>query len=183
MATSLTPELPPPLPSEPRIALIVAVANNGVIGDNNSLPWHLPEDLRHFRKLTMGKPVIMGRKTWESLGKPLPGRRNIVISRETAYAAEGADVCASLEAALALAAELARAACVDEIMVIGGEAIYRAALPQVQRIYLTQVDLSPLGDAVFPRLNPDEWQQLQCETLSSAPVAAQVKVFERHLKV
>lgn len=150
----------------PRLSLIVAASRNGVIGRESALPWHLPEDLRHFKALTLGKPVIMGRLTWESIGRPLPGRPNIVISRNTDYQAPGAEVVPDLEAALARAAGLVDAT--DEIMIIGGAQIYRVALPLVGRVYRTRVDLEVEGDAFFPELDPAEWCLLTSSSQHSA---------------
>lgn len=116
----------------------------GVIGRDGGLPWHLPEDLKRFRAITMGSPIIMGRRTWESIGRPLPGRRNIVVTTTAGYEAPGCEIAGSLEAALALAAEAATA------FVIGGVALYRAALPHTRRIYLTEVHAKVVGDTVFP---------------------------------
>jgi dihydrofolate reductase len=140
--------------SEPVIALIVAVAENGVIGRDGKLPWRIPEDMKWFRERTAGRPMIMGRKTWESFPKrPLPGRTNIVITRDASYKAEGAAVVTSLEAAL----DVARGEAPKEIIVIGGAEIYRAALPLAGRIYLTSVHGESAGDTHFPALNRDEW--------------------------
>ncbi|HLS97972.1 MAG: dihydrofolate reductase [Porticoccaceae bacterium] len=140
-----------------RIALIAAVAANGVIGSDNRLPWHLPEDLREFKRVTLGKPVIMGRKTFESIGRPLPGRTNIVLSRQPGWRAEGVLVAADLASAL----DLARGVAADgEVMVIGGEQIYRQALPLAERLYLTFVDLAVAGDARFPELDSTQWREL-----------------------
>ncbi len=139
------------------IALIVARARNGVIGQNNQLPWRLPEDLRYFKRITLGKPVIMGRNTWESLGKPLPGRDNIVITRNNSFYAHGATVVNDMETALLLADSLAAASGAEEIMVIGGAQIYAEALPYVTRAYVTEVDADIDGDAFFPALDPAEW--------------------------
>jgi dihydrofolate reductase len=140
--------------SEPVIALIVAVAENGVIGRDGKLPWRIPEDMKWFRERTAGRPMIMGRKTWESFPKrPLPGRTNIVITRDASYKAEGAVVVTSLEAAL----DVARGEAPKEIIVIGGAEIYRAALPLAGRIYLTSVHGESAGDTHFPALNRDEW--------------------------
>ena len=146
-----------------RLALIVAVAENGVIGKNNALPWRLPEDLRHFKRVTLGKPVIMGRKTFESIGKPLPGRTNIVITRNAAYQAAGVSVVLSLAAALALAQAVAAQDGAEEVMVIGGAEIYRAALPQADQLYLTEVQASVAGDAVLPDMNWDQWLEVSRE--------------------
>ena len=116
------------------VSLVVAMAENRVIGRDGGLPWHIPGDLKLFKKTTMGKPIVMGRKSWESLGRPLPGRPNSVITRDRNYRAEGAHVADGLQAALALAEELARQSAVDEIMVIGGAEIYRLALPIADRL-------------------------------------------------
>ena len=139
------------------ISLIAAVARNRVIGKDNRLLWHLPEDLRHFRALTHGKPVIMGRKTWESLRpafRPLPGRLNIVVSRDPAYAAPGATLAASLEEALA------KVGAAEEAFVIGGADLYRQALPLAERVYLTEIDADFAGDAHFPELPAGEWMEI-----------------------
>jgi dihydrofolate reductase len=149
------------------IALIVARARNGVIGRDNTMPWHLPEDLRYFKRVTLGKPVIMGRNTWESLGKPLPGRDNIVITRNENFYAHGATVVNDLETALLLADSLADARGVDEIMLIGGAQIYAAALPQVTRAYVTEIDADIDGDTFFPTLNAEKWQEVARENFSS----------------
>lgn len=145
-------------PRRPRVSLIAAVAANGVIGDNNALPWRLPEDLRRFKALTLGHPVIMGRKTFESIGRPLPGRRNIVISRNREYAAAGCEVAASLEAAL----EACRNGS-DEVFIIGGAQIYAEALPLAQRLYMTEVHCAFEGDAHFPAFDRREWNEIQRE--------------------
>ena len=140
-------------------AHIVAAARNGVIGVDNQLPWRLPVDLKRFKALTMGKPIVMGRKTWESIGRPLPGRANIVISRDRSFQAEGARVFAEISAALACAEEEARSAGVDEVFVIGGETIYRQTLDCVQRVYLTEVDVELAGDAYYPPLKGAAWRE------------------------
>lgn len=139
------------------ISLIAVTARNRAIGKDNALLWQLPEDLRHFREITRGKPVIMGRKTWESLPaafRPLPGRRNIVVSRNAAYVAAGAELAATLDAAVRLCADA------DEAFVIGGEQIYRQALPLADRLYLTEVDADADADAFFPELAPTDWQEV-----------------------
>jgi dihydrofolate reductase len=142
--------------SNPVIALIVAVAENGVIGRDGKLPWRIPEDMKWFRERTAGRPMIMGRKTWESFPKqPLPGRTNIVITRNAAYRADGAVVAQSFTEAL----EVARREKPDEIMVIGGSEIYRAALPLAQRIYLTSVHGEIAGDTHFPALDRAAWTE------------------------
>lgn len=144
--------------SQPLIALIAAMGLNRVIGRDNQLPWHLPEDLKYFRSMTWGKPIVMGRKTFESLGRPLPGRANIVISNQGGLRIPGASVQPSIEAALDQAATQAALDGVDEIMVIGGETLYRQLLDRADRLYLTLVDAEPEGDAWFPVVNPDDWR-------------------------
>lgn len=135
------------------VSLVVAVAENRVIGAHGRLPWHLPADLRHFRRLTLDHPVIMGRRTYESIGRPLPRRRNIVVSRDSAFPAPGCILAASLEDALARCGEG------EEAMVIGGAGIYSAALPMAQRIHLTRVHARPAGDTYFPELAPEAWHE------------------------
>ena len=151
-----------------RVALMVAVAANGVIGRENALPWHLPEDLRHFRRTTLGKPVVMGGKTFESIGRPLPGRPNIVVTGTPGWQAEGVTVTDSVPAALDLARELARAAGVDELVVIGGAMIYAAALPLAQRLYVTEVHADVEGDTWFPPVDRADWQEMQREELPAS---------------
>lgn len=140
-----------------KIAMIAAVAENNAIGINNKLPWYLPGDLRYFKAVTMGKPIIMGRKTFESLGKPLPGRTNIVMTRDPEWMNDSVRVVANLDEALALASSIAEIDGVSEVMIIGGEQIYQQALPQADRLYLTRVGQSFAGDAFFPELVPQEW--------------------------
>jgi dihydrofolate reductase len=150
-----------------RVALVAAVAENGVIGRGGALPWRLPSDLKMFRRRTMGKPIIMGRKTFCSLPKPLDGRDNIVVTRDAAFAAglaaKGAHAAPSLEAALALARQFAGARGADEIMVIGGASIYAAAAPRASRVYLTRVHGRPEGDVTFPELDPRQWREASRE--------------------
>lgn len=145
------------------LSVIVAAARNGVIGRNNALPWHLPEDLRYFRRVTMGKPVVMGRKTFESIGRPLPGRTNIVVTRQAGYAPEGARVVASLAEALALAEDIALIDGTEELMVIGGAEIYREALPLATRLYLTEVHADVEGDAFLPPIDWVQWREVARE--------------------
>ena len=149
-----------------RIAMIAALARNGVIGRDNQMPWHLPEDLRYFKQVTLGKPVIMGRKTFESIGKPLPGRKNIVVSRNSAYRVEGVTVVPTLDAALDLAMDEARVSGGEEVMVMGGGEIYRQAMPRCDRLYLTEVDTEVEGDAVFPPVTWSQWQTFERRPLS-----------------
>jgi len=141
-----------------RLSLIAAVARNGVIGRDNRLPWRLKGDLRFFKDTTMGKPMIMGRKTWESLGaKPLPGRPHLVLTRDPGYQAAGAVLCRSLPDALSGGTELARQAGTDELMVIGGEQIFQETLGMADRLYLTEVAAEPEGDAFFPAFDRAAW--------------------------
>jgi dihydrofolate reductase len=139
------------------LSIIAAMAKNRVIGRANRLPWHLPADLAHFKRLTLGKPIVMGRKTWESLPGLLPHRTHIVVSRNTEFAAEGALLAGNLDDALRLAGE------VDEVMVIGGANLYRQTLPMASRLHLTLVDAEVDGDAFFPRYDAAEWRELARE--------------------
>ena len=136
-----------------KLSVIVAMAANRVIGHENRLPWHLPADLKHFKATTLGKPVVMGRRTWESIGRPLPGRTNIVITRDTAYTAEGCVVVHSLDEAIRAAGEVA------EVMIIGGAELYRQALPQADTLYLTLIHGEFAGDTHFPQWRQDEWRE------------------------
>lgn len=145
---------------KPVLTLIAAIARNGVIGIDNRLPWRLPADLQHFKSLTLGHTVIMGRKTWESLPekiRPLPGRRNIVVTRDGGYCAEGATVATSLPAAISAADS-------DEAFVIGGAELYAAALPLADRLQLTEIDATFEGDIHFPAINHHQWRQTTRET-------------------
>jgi dihydrofolate reductase len=165
-----------------KLAIIVAAARNGVIGNNNQLPWHLPQDLKYFKSVTLGKPVIMGRKTYESIGRPLPGRTNIVVTRSADWKVDGVVVVNSLEQALAAArsALAASATSVTEAMIIGGAEIYRSALPLVDRIYLTRVEVDIEGDAFFPALSDTEWQlNATLPGDEQATLAHQFLVYER----
>ena len=135
------------------LSLIAAVAENGVIGHKGALPWRLPDDMAHFRRTTLGKPVVMGRKTYESLGRPLPRRTNVVVTRNPDFAAPNVQVARNLDAALVLAAEA------PEVVVIGGAMLYAEALPAARRIYLTRVYGRPAGDVYFPELDPAEWHE------------------------
>jgi len=148
-----------------RTVIHVAAAENGVIGRQGELPWRLSSDLKRFKAATMGKPVIMGRKTWEGLGRPLPGRLNIVVTRDPTYAAEGADVVRSVEAGLARGRVWAQQAGVDEICVIGGGEIYRQALPLADTLHVTHVLAAPEGDAHFPPVDPMRWRAVATQEL------------------
>jgi len=146
-----------------KIVLIAAFAQNRVVGINNTLPWHLPEDLKYFKRTTSGKAIIMGRKTYDSIGRPLPNRTNIVISRNRDFQADGVRVVASLEAAIELAKEVNYINDVQEVMVIGGASIYEAALPIADRLYLTHVHAEIEGDAYFPEVNFKQWLEVSRE--------------------
>jgi len=139
------------------ISLVVAASINDVIGTGGGLPWHLPDDLRHFKRLTTGKPVVMGRRTYESIGRPLPDRRNIVMTRDPEYAATDCDVVSSVNEVL----DLVGAA--DEVMIIGGGQVYRDFLPHADRIYLTRVQADIEGDTYFPDIDAEAWRLVSSE--------------------
>lgn len=139
-----------------RISLIVAMAKNRVIGNNNQMPWHLPADFAYFKKVTLGHPVIMGRKTFLSIGRPLPARRNIVVSRNPAFRADGIDLAASLDEAVNMCQN-------EKPLVIGGASLYAEALSRVDRVYLTEVDATPDGDTFFPELEEKAWREISRE--------------------
>jgi len=151
------------------ISIVVAVAENGVIGRDGGLPWRISSDLKTFRRITMGKPLIMGRRTFQSLKKPLDGRDNIVISSNPDYRPEGTLAAADFDSALALARRCAEQRGVDEIAVIGGTAVFAAALPVANRIYKTEVHGAPEGDALFPRIDWSVWQEVSREALPAGP--------------
>jgi dihydrofolate reductase len=146
----------------PRVYLVAAVAANGIIGAGGKLPWHIPEDLQHFKRLTLGHPVVMGRRTWESLKAPLPQRENIVVTRTAGYEAPGAAVASSLEAALAM--------CLGEpvAFVIGGTRLFREALPIAAGLVLTEIHRDYQGDTLFPQWNRSQWRETQRETHAAA---------------
>lgn len=150
-----------------KIAMIAAVAENNAIGINNKMPWYLPGDLRYFKAVTMGKSIIMGRKTFDSLRKPLPGRTNIVITRDTEWHHEGVKVVHSLDEALALAEDIALINGNDEVMVIGGAQIYQQALDKADRLYLTKVYQSFEGDAFFPEIDESDWLETARKDMQS----------------
>ena len=141
----------------PLVRFVVAYAANRVIGKDNDLPWKLPSDLAHFKRTTMGQPILMGRRTWESLGRPLPGRRNLVITRQADYQATGAEIFPTLDAALQACTEQ------ESICVIGGAEIFKAALPLADEIVATEIHAEPDGDVFFPALNPAEWKEVSRE--------------------
>jgi len=140
-------------PTRPRLELVVARARNGVIGRGNQLPWRLPEDLQYFKRLTLGMPILMGRRTWDSIGRPLPGRQNIVLTQRRDFAPVGATVAHTLEQAIEAAGT------VPALRVIGGAEIYRLCLPRAAVIYLTEVDAEVEGDVYFPAPDPAEWRE------------------------
>ncbi len=142
------------------ISMIAAMANNRIIGKDNQMPWHLPADFTWFKRCTMGKPVVMGRKTYESIGRPLPGRQNIVISRDESLTIEGVDVVTSIEAAISKADDA------EEVMIIGGGSIYEACLPKAQRLYVTLIDANLDGDTQFPDWG-ENWKQTVEESYSA----------------
>lgn len=144
-----------------KLSIIVAMDRKGVIGVNNTLPWRLSTDLKNFKTLTMGKPIVMGRKTWESIGKPLPGRDNVVITRNRDYRAEGAVVCHSLDEALTRFSEQ------PEICIIGGRDIFSAALDHADRLYLTEVDADVEGDTWFPVFDRSEWREVDRQAFAA----------------
>jgi dihydrofolate reductase len=144
----------------PRINLIVARARNGVIGRGGTLPWHLPEDLRHFKRITLGHPLVMGRRTWESIGRPLPGRRSIVVTRNPLWNAPGSERAAGLAQALALCEGAA------DVFVIGGASLFAEALPLARRLFLTEIDADFEGDTLFPPLTAAAWRETSREHLA-----------------
>ncbi|MDV7340890.1 dihydrofolate reductase [Terasakiella sp. A23] len=146
-----------------RISMIVAVAENGAIGKDNKMLWHIPEDFKYFKATTMGKPMIMGRKTFESIGRPLPGRLNIVITRDTDWQADGVMVVHDLETALSAAFAEAEAKNAEEVMVVGGSQIYQQAMDQADRIYYTEIHKSYGHDASFPALDKAVWAETSRE--------------------
>ena len=159
-----------------RITLIAAVARNGVIGRAGQLPWRLPGDLKRFKEITWGHPVIMGRRTWESIGRALPGRRNIVVSRRPGFSAPGCDVVGSLDDALAAAGGA------TEAFIIGGAELYRAALPRAARLHLTRVQADVEGDVRFPEIRAEEWRCIGTEDHPADerdPLACRVEILER----
>jgi dihydrofolate reductase len=154
------------------VTLIVAVADSGVIGRDNALPWHLPEDLKRFKRLTMGKPIVMGRKTFESIGKPLPGRHNIVLTRDSGYRREGITVVHDVEAAIRAAGDA------PEIMVIGGAELFRVFRGQATRVQLTRVHANVSGDVMWPELDTREWRRLDHEEHPADERHAHAMTFE-----
>ncbi len=153
-----------------KIALVAAVARNGVIGGEGALPWRIRDDLKWFKEHTMGKPLLMGRNTFVSIGKALPGRDNIVLTRDPGFSARGAFIARSLQGGLALARACASVRGADEICVIGGGDIYAQMIGRADRIYLTRVDAAPEGDAFFPDLDPGQWRERPAGACEKSPV-------------
>ena len=152
--------------SDVPIAIVAAVARNGVIGAGNALVWKLSSDLKRFRAMTMGKPLIMGRKTYDSIGRPLPGRQTIVVTRGAGFAVDGVMSAPTLAEALALAREVARNMGADEIIIAGGGEIYRQSIKLAQRLYITEVDLAPEGDVQFPTIDTKRWREVRREKIA-----------------
>ncbi|MFA7431781.1 MAG: dihydrofolate reductase [Rhodospirillaceae bacterium] len=157
------------------LSIAVAVAENGIIGRNNALPWHLPDDLKWFKRVTLGKPVIMGRKTFESIGRPLPGRPNIVVTSTPGWSAEGVSVARSLDDAVRQAEPLAGSA--NEIVVIGGARLFAEALVRADLLYLTEVHMHPAGDVSFPPFDRTAWQETERTPGAPAEDGAQTHTF------
>ena len=155
------------------LTLLVARSRNGVIGVDNRLPWHLPEDLKRFRALTMGHPIIMGRRTWDSIGRPLPGRRSIVVTRDTGWKAEGAEVAHSIGDALV------RCTGAEKPFVVGGGELYEATLHLATHIELTEIDLDIEGDVRFPQLDPAHWREVSRQPGQSEGVGYSFVTLER----
>lgn len=173
--------------SEPFVlAAIVARSANHVIGRDGDLPWRLRSDLQHFKRVTLGKPCLMGRKTWESLPFPLPGRPNLVLTRDADYKAEGAEVFSDLNAMVGRGAELAGSLGVEEVMIIGGAQIYATLMPHIGRVYETEVDAVIEGDAYFPKLSPEIWAtrgEIHHPAGKGDDFAFKTRILERRLSV
>ena len=164
------------------IAMIAGVAENGVIGSDQTIPWRVPSDMAFFKRTTMGKPIIMGRKQFETVGKPLSGRANIVITRQRDYQPEGVLVVHDIETALEQARRIAEADGVDEIMIIGGGELYAQLMGRADRLYITHIDLQPTGDVLFPAIAPEQWTVVDLPEVAPSPkdeASYRVKVYER----
>jgi len=166
----------------PEIAMIAAVARNGVIGADGGMPWHIPSDFRHFKRTTMGKPMVMGRKQFESVGRPLPGRTNIVVTRQPGYQPEGVVVISDLDAAIDHASTIATADGAAEVMIVGGGEIYRQAMERADVLYISHVGMDADGDVSFPPIDPETWivaGQWPTEPLERDEAAYSIKVYRR----
>ncbi len=164
--------------------MIVGVAENGVIGSDQTIPWRIPSDMAFFKRTTMGKPIIMGRKQYETVGRPLPGRSNIVVTRQQGYQPEGVLVLASLDAAVAVARDIAQKDGIDEIVIIGGGEIYAQMMDRADRLYISHIALNPAGDVRFPAIDPALWAvteepEIAPDSRDEAPY--RVKVYERRI--
>lgn len=165
-----------------RISMIAAVAENGVIGSGQAMPWRIPSDFAFFKRMTLGKPIVMGRKQFETVGKPLPGRTNIVVTRQENYQPKGVEVFGNVEEALERAVAVVEASGGEEVMVIGGGDIYAQVLGRADRLYISHVDLSPVGDVYFPPIDPTEWVVIdlpEVEPSTKDDASYRVKVYER----
>jgi dihydrofolate reductase len=156
-----------------KITLVVARARNGVIGVDNRLPWHLPADLQHFKRVTLGKPIVMGRHTFESIGRPLPGRRNLVVTRNATWNHDGVEAVGSIEAAIASCSTA------EEICIIGGAELYRAAMPLANHAWITEVMLDVEGDAHFTGFEPDQWREIGRSADRSGDIGFDVVEYQR----
>ena len=162
--------------------MIAGVAENGVIGSNQAIPWRIPSDFAYFKRMTLGKPIVMGRKQFETVGKPLPGRTNIIVTRRRDYHPEGTLVFSSIDAALAEAQKIAAADGVDEIMVIGGGELYAQLMGRADRLYISHIDLHPEGDVHFPAISPEDWAVVDLPEVTPSEkdsATYRVKVYER----
>ncbi len=155
--------------TEPELVIVVAVADNGVIGADGGMPWHLSGDLRRVKALTMGKPLIMGRRTYESIGRPLPGRRTIVLAGDRTFSPEGVTVVRDFDAALDAARRAAAEMGTSEIIAFGGAGVYALALPSARRIHMTEIHVSPAGDTRFPEFPRGDWREISREAGAGAP--------------
>ena len=165
--------------TNPKLCAVVAMDRNNVIGREGDLPWRLPSDLKHFKRVTLGKPCLMGRKTWESLPFPLPGRPNLVLTRNNTYAAKGATVFSDLHVMVGEGYALAGASGVDEVMLIGGAQLYELLLPHCDRLYVTRVDAEVKGDAAFPVIDPAIWEMKS----ENGPIKTEKDDFSFHVAV
>jgi dihydrofolate reductase len=165
-----------------RISMIAGVAENGVIGSEQTIPWRIPSDMAFFKRTTMGKPVVMGRKQYETVRKPLPGRTNIVLTRQAGYSADGIEVFTDVDTALTHAQNIAARDGVDEIMIIGGGDLYAQLMDRADRLYISHIDLSPPGEVYFPPIHPEDWVIVDLPEVEPNPkdeASYRVKVYER----